>query len=56
MSTSILDVQNLTINYKIARRHYPALREFHIRISPGQIYGIVGETGSADAQPSRPTA
>ncbi len=44
--TTILDVNNLDVSYKIGRQWYPALRDFCVKINVGQIHAIVGESGS----------
>ncbi|NDJ85243.1 MAG: ATP-binding cassette domain-containing protein, partial [Chloroflexi bacterium] len=42
----VLNIEDLTISYKIGRRWYDAVRDFHLKVYPDQIYGIVGESGS----------
>ncbi len=42
----LLDVENLTISYRINRSWLPAVRDFCLQLQPGQIYGLVGESGS----------
>ena len=42
----LLDVEGLTISYKVDRHWLPAVRDFHLRLRPGQIVGLVGESGS----------
>ncbi|MDE2750643.1 MAG: ABC transporter ATP-binding protein [Chloroflexota bacterium] len=43
---SLLDVERLTISYEVNKRWIPAVRDFHLRLRPGQIVGLVGESGS----------
>ena len=43
---SLLDVQDLTISYKLGKNWIPAVRDFCLQLQPGQIYGLVGESGS----------
>ena len=42
----LLQVENLTISYRVNGDWIPAAREFRLRLQPGQIYGLVGESGS----------
>ena len=42
----LLDVDNLTISYRVEDRWIPAVRDFRLRLAPGQIVGLVGESGS----------
>ncbi|MFP4321269.1 MAG: ABC transporter ATP-binding protein [Anaerolineales bacterium] len=44
--TVILRVQDLDISYKVGKRWLPAVRDFHMEVRQGHIYGIVGESGS----------
>ena len=46
MTAPLLDVENLTISYRIGKRWIPAVRDFHLRLAPGHIVGLVGESGS----------
>lgn len=43
---SLLDVDGLTISYKVGKAWIPAVRDFCLQLQPGQIYGLVGESGS----------
>ena len=43
---NLLDVDALTISYKINNTWIPAVRDFRLQLQPGQIYGLVGESGS----------
>ena len=42
----LLDIENLTISYRVNRSWIPAVRDFCLQLQPGQIYGLVGESGS----------
>ena len=42
----LLQVDNLTISYRVNRDWIAAVREFCLQLQPGQIYGLVGESGS----------
>ncbi|NJL94866.1 MAG: ABC transporter ATP-binding protein [Anaerolineae bacterium] len=46
MTNPSLEINNLSVSYKINGRWLPAVRDFHLHIAPGQIYGLVGESGS----------
>ncbi len=46
MTAPLLDVENLTVSYRIGKRWIPAVRDFHLRLWPGRIVGLVGESGS----------
>ena len=46
MTPPLLDVENLTISYRIGKRWIPAVRDFHLQLAPGHIVGLVGESGS----------
>ena len=43
---NLLDVDNLTISYKIKNRWISAVRDFRLQLQPGEIVGLVGESGS----------
>ncbi len=45
-SGPILEVENLSISYKVDKKWIAAVRDFHLSIQPGTIAGIVGESGS----------
>ncbi len=42
----LLDVENLTISYRVGKRWIPAVRDFRLQLEPGHICGLVGESGS----------
>ncbi|MYD10388.1 MAG: ABC transporter ATP-binding protein, partial [Chloroflexi bacterium] len=42
----LLQVDKLTISYRVKGDWIPAARDFRLRLQPGQIYGLVGESGS----------
>ena len=42
----LLQVDKLTISYRVNGDWIPAARDFRLRLQPGQIYGLVGESGS----------
>ena len=44
--TPLLDARRITVSYRIDRRWLPALRDFNLRLMPGEIVGLVGESGS----------
>ena len=46
MTPPLLDVENLTISYRIGKRWIPAVHDFHLQLSAGHIVGLVGESGS----------
>ena len=41
-----MQVENLTVSYRIKRHWIAAVREFCLQLQPGQVYGLVGESGS----------
>lgn len=43
---SILNVEHLSISYRVGKNWLPAVRDFSLQIQPGEIHGIVGESGS----------
>jgi peptide/nickel transport system ATP-binding protein len=49
----VLQVDNLSISYRVGKRWLPAVRDFHIDIQAGQIYGLVGESGSGKSTVAR---
>lgn len=44
--TSVLDVENLTVNYQTEKGPLETIRNVSLKIAPGEIYGLVGESGS----------
>ncbi|MDE2818564.1 MAG: ABC transporter ATP-binding protein [Chloroflexota bacterium] len=46
MTAPLLDVESLTVSYRIGKRWIPAVRDFHLQLAPGHIVGLVGESGS----------
>ncbi|MDE2859813.1 MAG: ABC transporter ATP-binding protein [Chloroflexota bacterium] len=46
MTTPLLDVESLTVSYRIGKRWIPAVRDFHLQLAPGHVVGLVGESGS----------
>ncbi len=40
-----LDVENLTVSYRVGKSWLPAVRDFRLRLMPGEIVGLVGESG-----------
>jgi peptide/nickel transport system ATP-binding protein len=45
MTDPVLDVQNLSITYTVGAGTFYAVSDVSLRIYPGQVVGIVGETG-----------
>lgn len=45
-SSTLLQVENLTVAYRQKGRWLPALRDVTLHIAAGQSYGLVGESGS----------
>jgi len=43
---NLLDVDKLTISYRVEDRWIPAVRDFQLQLAPGHIVGLVGESGS----------
>ncbi len=41
----LLDVERLSISYRVGRRWIPAVRDFRLQLRPGEIVGLVGESG-----------
>lgn len=46
MTAPLLDVENLTVSYRVGKRWIAALRDFHLQLGRGEIVGLVGESGS----------
>jgi peptide/nickel transport system ATP-binding protein len=45
-STAVLDVENLTVRYKVADGDFTAVDNVSFRVAPGERVAIVGESGS----------
>jgi len=45
-TSAILSVSDLSIAYRYGKQWWNAVRDFSLRIEPGQTYGLVGESGS----------
>ena len=43
---NLLEVDNLTISYRVEDQWIPAVRDFRLELQPRQILGLVGESGS----------
>ena len=43
---NLLDVEDLTISYRVNNRWIAAVRDFRLQLQRGQIVGLVGESGS----------
>ncbi len=43
---AVLEVEQLSISYRVNKRWIKALRDFNLKVAAGQIYGVVGESGS----------
>ena len=41
----LLDVDKLTISYRVDKRWLPAVRDFRLQLKAGEIVGLVGESG-----------
>ncbi|WP_322490128.1 dipeptide ABC transporter ATP-binding protein [Chloroflexus sp.] len=46
MATSVLSVENLSVEYHTGRQRLPVLREITLSVAAGETVGIVGESGS----------
>ncbi|WP_298490144.1 ABC transporter ATP-binding protein [uncultured Chloroflexus sp.] len=46
MTTSVLSVENLSVEYYTGRQRLPVLREISLSVAAGETLGIVGESGS----------
>lgn len=46
MTAPLLDVENLTVSYRVGKRWIAAVRDFRLQLARGQIVGLVGESGS----------
>ncbi len=45
-TAAVIDVKNISIDYRIGRSWFSAVRDVDLRINPFQIHGLVGESGS----------
>lgn len=45
-SDLLLEIEGLTLSYRIDKRWIPAVRNFQLKLARGQVYGLVGESGS----------
>ena len=45
-SNAVLDVENLTVRYKVAHGYFTAVDNVSFRVAPGERVAIVGESGS----------
>jgi ABC-type glutathione transport system ATPase component len=43
---SVIEIKNLTVEYKTPEGFIGAVRDFTLRIGEGETYGLVGESGS----------
>ena len=43
---ALLEVENLTVSYRVGKAWLPAIRDFHLSAHKGEIIGLVGESGS----------
>jgi peptide/nickel transport system ATP-binding protein len=43
--TSVLEIQNLNVNYHSSRGSARAVRDLSLTINGGETYGLVGESG-----------
>ncbi len=43
---SVIEIKNLTVEYKTPEGFIGAVRDFNLRIGEGETYGLVGESGS----------
>ncbi|MFP4330163.1 MAG: dipeptide ABC transporter ATP-binding protein [Spirochaetaceae bacterium] len=46
MSEPVIDVKNLSVEYRIRQNWFNAVRDVDLSINPVQIHGLVGESGS----------
>lgn len=46
MKNNVLSIAGLNVDYEVAHRYLPAVRDFELEVSEGEIVAIVGESGS----------
>ena len=49
----LLDIDGLSVSYRLGKRWVAALRDFRLRLERGQILGLVGESGSGKSTAAR---
>ncbi len=43
---ALLEIENLTVEFPTRRQTFVAVKEAHLTVEPGQIHGLVGESGA----------
>ncbi|MBF9032507.1 dipeptide ABC transporter ATP-binding protein [Rhodobacterales bacterium HKCCE3408] len=43
---ALLEIENLTVEFPTRRRTFVAVKDAHLTVEPGQIHGLVGESGA----------
>jgi len=43
---ALLEIENLTVQFPTRRQTFTAVRDAHLTVEPGQIHGLVGESGA----------
>ncbi|AHM04528.1 Dipeptide transport ATP-binding protein DppD [Roseibacterium elongatum DSM 19469] len=43
---SLLEIENLTVEFPTRRQTFVAVKDAHLTVEPGQIHGLVGESGA----------
>lgn len=46
MSYNLLQIRNLTVEFPMRRLNFVAVRDFDLELKPGEIHGLVGESGA----------
>ena len=50
---ALLEIENLTVEFPTRRQTFVAVRDAHLTVEPGQIHGLVGESGAGKSTISR---
>ncbi len=43
---ALLEIENLTVQFPTRRETFVAVKDAHLTVEPGQIHGLVGESGA----------
>ena len=43
---ALLEIENLTVEFPTRRQTFTAVKDAHLTVEPGQIHGLVGESGA----------